>query len=114
MAFQEGDNVYMTALPFAGAGADPISLNKRDGSLPVRRLSLEGGLFPRWRDSNTVEFGSGTNYYAYDVASQAADTVTLSLAVDRRTPQGTVAFTDARISSGSSLSFTGNTGHSKE
>ncbi len=97
VAFQEGDNVYLTALPFAGAGAEPVSLNKRNGNLPVRRLSNEGGLFPRWRDANTVEFGSATSYYTYDVTTRSADTVSLSLSVERDTPTGTVAFTNARI-----------------
>lgn len=97
VAFQEGDNVYLTALPFDGTGADAVGLNKRDGKLPVRRLSLAGGLFPRWRDAGTVEFGSGTRYFAYRVAEERTDTVRLSLAVDRDVPQGTVAFTGARV-----------------
>ncbi|MFT5435070.1 MAG: Tol biopolymer transport system component, partial [Myxococcota bacterium] len=58
VAFQEGDNVYLTALPYSGSGAEPIQLNKRDGNLPVRRLSNEGGLFPRWKNASTVEFGN--------------------------------------------------------
>ncbi|MDA1103387.1 MAG: amidohydrolase family protein [Gemmatimonadetes bacterium] len=97
VAFQEGDNVYLTAFPFSGTGGDAIDLDKRDGRLPVRRLSREGGLFPRWKDANTVEFGSATNYFEYRVAEQTADTVDVSLTVPRRTPTGRVAFADARI-----------------
>jgi Tol biopolymer transport system component len=96
-AFQEGDNVYVTALPFDGTGGEPVELDKRDGKLPVRRLSLEGGLFPRWRDGNTVEFGSGTRWFGYHVDTQTTDTVQLSLTVERDVPKGTVAFTHARI-----------------
>jgi len=96
-AFQEGDNVYVTALPYQGTGAAPVELEKRDGKLPVRTLSLEGGMFPRWRDANTVEFGSGTRWYAYRVAEETTDTVHLSLTVQRDVPTGTVAFTGARI-----------------
>jgi Tol biopolymer transport system component len=96
IAFQEGDNVYLTAFPWLGSGSEPVDLNKRDGKLPVTRLSLEGGLFPRWR-GNMVEFGSGNRYFAYHVDSQTADTVSIQLSVPRRTPEGAIAFTDARI-----------------
>lgn len=96
-AFQEGDNVYLTPLPYAGTGGEALPLEKRDGELPVRRLSLEGGLFPRWRDATTVEFGSGTTYLAYDVETERADTVELSLTVERDVPAGRMAFTGARI-----------------
>ena len=97
VAFQEGDNVYLTAFPFAGTGGEAVTLDKRNGGLPVRRLSLEGGLFPRWRPDGRVEFGSGDLYVAYDPATEAADTVQLSLTVERDVPEGSVAFTGARI-----------------
>jgi Tol biopolymer transport system component len=97
IAFQEGDNVFLTALPWAGTGAEPVELSKRNGKLPVRQLSLEGGLFPRWRDTGTVEFGSGNRYFAYRVDSETTDTVTITLEVPRRIPEGTIALTGARI-----------------
>lgn len=97
IAFQEGDNVYLTAMPWMGSGGEPVDLDKRKGKLPMRQLSLEGGLFPRWRDATTVEFGSGNRYFAYDVESQTTDTATVHLQVPRRIPEGTVAFTGARI-----------------
>ncbi len=97
LAFQEGDNVFLTALPFAGTGAGPISLNKRRGKLPVRQLSRAGGLFPRWRNANTVEFGSGNRYFAYHVTSEATDTIAVRLSVPRRIPSGRIALTGARI-----------------
>ncbi len=97
IAFQEGDNIYVTPLPWAGTGADPVTLEKRRGRLPVRQVSLEGGLFPRWRDSSTIEFGSGNRYFRYNVASEQADTFTVRLEVPRRIPEGSIAFTNARI-----------------
>jgi len=97
VAFQEGDNVYLTPLPWEGTGGDALSLEKRDGELPVRALSRGGGLFPRWRDAGTVEFGSGTRYMTHDVASETTDTVELELMVERAGPSGSVAFTGARI-----------------
>ncbi|HEX9580374.1 MAG TPA: amidohydrolase family protein [Gemmatimonadales bacterium] len=97
LAFEEGDNVYLTALPWQGAGEMPVDLNKRRGKLPVKQLSRAGGLFPRWRDSSTVEFGSGNRYFAYRVGPETADTVVARLSVPRRVPSGSVALTGARI-----------------
>lgn len=97
VAFQEGDNVYVAAMPYHGTGGEPMDVDKRNGDFPVRRLSLEGGLFPRWKDANTVEFGSATSYFEYRMAEETADTVELSLTVERPTPDGRMAFTNARI-----------------
>ncbi|MDH3222584.1 MAG: amidohydrolase family protein [Gemmatimonadota bacterium] len=96
-ALQEGDNIYLTALPLDMTGGEPVALDKRRGGLPVRELSTQGGLFPRWLDDNTLEFGSGRNHYVYDVAAETTDTTTIRLAMDRRIPEGSVALTGARI-----------------
>jgi Tol biopolymer transport system component len=97
LAFEEGDNVYLTALPRHGAGELPVDISKRRGKLPVKQISRAGGLFPRWRDSSTVEFGSGNTYVAYRVGPETAETVTVRLSVPRRMPQGSIALTGARI-----------------
>lgn len=97
VAFQEGDNVFLTPLPFAGTGSEPVSLDKRRGKLPVTQVSRAGGLFPTWRDSNTIEFGSGNQHLTYRLRDKSADTVTVRLSVPRRVPQGRIAFTGARI-----------------
>lgn len=97
VAFQEGDNVYATPFPYAGTGGEAVELDKQDGRLPVHRLSNEGGLFPRWRTDGTLEFGSADRYFAWDPGAMTADTVQLSLTVERDVPDGTVAFTGARI-----------------
>ena len=97
VAFEEGDNVYVTPLPWEGTGADPVTLEKRRGRLPVRQVSLEGGLHPRWTAASTLEFGSANQYFRYDAATEEADTFTINLQVPRPTPSGTIAFTNARI-----------------
>ncbi len=98
LAFQEGDNVYLTALPYEGTGAAPIELDKRHGRLPVRQLSLEGGMFPHWHDSLTVEFGSANRHVTYHVATEKAETTTVRLMVPRGSvAPGTIALTGARI-----------------
>jgi Tol biopolymer transport system component len=97
VAFQEGDNVYLTPFPYAGTGETSLDVNKRRGKLPIRTLTTEGGMFPRWRDRTTVEFGNATRYYAHAVTREATDTVEIRLLVPRDIPQGSVAFTGARI-----------------
>jgi Tol biopolymer transport system component len=97
VAFQEGDNVFVTAMAYSGTGRDTLTVDKRRGRFPVRALSLAGGLFPRWRDSVTIEFGSGPHYFAYNMNSETADTVSVSLQVPRRIPEGSLALTNARI-----------------
>ncbi|HJU65304.1 MAG TPA: hypothetical protein VJ596_06475 [Gemmatimonadaceae bacterium] len=66
-AFQEADNVYVVPLPLGGTGSEPPRIERRRGKLPVTQLSREGGLFPRWRNARTLEFGSGMRYYAHRV-----------------------------------------------
>ncbi len=97
VAFNEGDNVYVAAFPSAGTGAEPLDIEKRKAKVPVTQVSLEGGLFPRWRDGSTLEFGSGTRYFTYRPADKTGDTVTVRLMVPRDVPTGAVALTGGRI-----------------
>ncbi|WP_419160961.1 amidohydrolase family protein [Candidatus Palauibacter sp.] len=97
IAFNEGDNVYLTPLPAGGTAGDPVVVDKKNGTLPVHRLSRAGGLFPSWRDGRTVQFGSGPTYIAYDVTTGRADTTEIDLRVPRDFAPGTIALTDARI-----------------
>ncbi len=96
VAFNEGDNVYLVPMP-NGSGEDPIHIEKKNGALPVTKLSTEGGLYPGWRDATTVEFGSGPTYFTYDVGSETGDTVAIDLRIPRDRPGQTLALTGARI-----------------
>lgn len=97
LAFQEGDNVFAAPYPWQGSGGEPIDLDKKKGAVPVSTLTTEGGLYPRFRDATTLEYGSGPFFYAYDVASESADTTEVTLTVPRRVPSGSIALTNARI-----------------
>ncbi len=97
IAFQESDNVYVTPFPYAGSGSAPVRIDRSRAKLPTTKLSKEGGLFPRWRDNATVEFGSANRYFAYSVDAKRADTTEIKLVVPRDIPAGTAAFTNARI-----------------
>jgi imidazolonepropionase-like amidohydrolase len=97
VAFQEGDNVYVSSMAWGGIGGNALRLEKRRGAIPVTQLTRDGGLFPRWRDANTLEYGSGPSYYVHHMETGKTDTMTMRLSVPRDVPQGTVALTNARI-----------------
>jgi Tol biopolymer transport system component/imidazolonepropionase-like amidohydrolase len=97
LAFQEGDNVYLTPMAWNGTGKDPLEIAKRRGAFPVTQLSRDGGIFPRWRDARTLEWGSGNRFFVHHVETKKTDTTTLTVSAPRDVPSGSVALTNARI-----------------
>jgi Tol biopolymer transport system component len=97
VAFQEGDNVYVSAFAWSGIGGEVQRVEKRRGEFPVTQLTRDGGLFPRWRDAKTLEYGSGPHYYVHHMDTGRTDTTLLKLSVPRDVPVGSVALTNARI-----------------
>lgn len=97
VAFQEGDNVYVSPFPYNGTGGEPLAIAKGRGRIPVHQLTTEGGLFPTWRDARTLDFGSGPHFYAHRPADRVTDSVDVALRVPQRIPPGSVALTNARI-----------------
>lgn len=97
VAFQEGDNVFVTPVPRNGTAGDAVALEKKRGALPVTTVSERGGLYPSWIDADTVAYGSGPVFYTYDLASGETTEHEISLQVPRAVASGTVAFTGARI-----------------
>ena len=97
LAFQEGDNVFTMPFPYGGTGSNTVRIAKRDGQLPVIQVSLEGGIHPRWRDANTLEFVSGPRYYTHNAATGDTEEIPIRLELPRNIPAGTIAFTSARI-----------------
>jgi len=107
VAFQEGQNVYLTERPSATsqyvgpahweAPRGPVSIQRPNLDPRIRRLSIAGGAYPRWRGPTVLEFASGPRYFAYDVRSGRIDTTAISLRLPRPVPAGSIAFTGARI-----------------
>jgi len=97
VAYEEGDNVYVAPLPLNATGDQAVSLDKKMPAMPVKAASQDGGLFPRWRDPNTVEFGVGNKYSVFHVDSGKTDSTGVKLSIQRRMAQGTIALTNARI-----------------
>ena len=87
VAFQEGDNVYVAPVAPGGLGGGAQRTEKRRGQFPVTHLTRDGGLFPRWRDKATLEYGSGPHYYVRHMDTGRTDTITLKLSVPRDIPR---------------------------
>lgn len=96
VAFQEGDNVFVTPLPGIRSVA-PIELNRRRGALPIEQVTRSGGLNPRFRDASTLEYGSGYTYSVHDLVTGETETTEVRLEVPRPIPDGRLALTGARI-----------------
>lgn len=97
VAFQEGDNVYLTPFSWNGAGAQPLQADKRRARFAMKPLSKDGGMFVHWVDASRVEFGSGAKHYTYHVDTEKTDTTDIQLTMPRAVPQGSVALTNAKI-----------------
>lgn len=97
VAFQSDMNIHLAPLPWLGSGASPVILDRKNPALPVRTISEEGGLFPRWRDNDSLEFGSGNLYLVHHRPSGKTSVTPIRLKVPRALPQGTIALKGARI-----------------
>ncbi len=93
VAFVNRFNVYLAPLPIQGESSAVIDPSVRG----VVRLTRQGGLYPSWRNDNTLEFISGNHYYAYHADSGKTDIVIVKPRVPRPTPVGVIALTGARI-----------------
>src|SRR5699024_4908804 len=56
-----------------------------------------GGLFPKWWDESTLEFGSGNSYYSYNINTERKDTTQVNFKVAKDLPEGTIAIKGAQI-----------------
>ena len=97
VAFVTVGDVFIAPLPPARSAEDVPSISRTGGSLPVTRVTTDGGLFPRWRSEHVLEFGGGARYATHDVRSGETSSTELQLTVSRNLPEGAVAITNARI-----------------
>ena len=97
VAYEEGDNVYVAPLPLNATGQEAIHLDRKAAPVSIKPASLDGGLFPRWRDAKSVEYGSSNKYFVYHLDTGKTDTTEIHLNVPRAIPQGSIALAHARI-----------------
>ena len=108
VAYREAGRLYVAALPMTGRSIDLAAIeNTASGAAAyaTERVSAPGGEFIQWSaDGSSLTWSVGPRFFQYIVngslgsgtndAQQIAD---LSLSVDSDRPQGTVAFTNARV-----------------
>ncbi|MFN0057249.1 MAG: amidohydrolase family protein [Planctomycetota bacterium] len=104
LAFTQLFHVYV--LPFPNTGR-ALEISPELTSLPVRKLSVDGGEFLSWSaDSRALRFGLGPSFYEVEVAQvlgaaqsayQAPAPKPLGFAVERSHTSDTIALTGARI-----------------
>lgn len=97
VAWQEGDNVYVAPLPLSTTGSEAIRLDRKSAAFTIKAASLDGGMYPHWRDATTVEYGNADKYFVYHLDTGKTDSTTIRLSVPRALPQGSIALTNARI-----------------
>jgi Tol biopolymer transport system component len=97
VTYQEGDNVYVAPLPLDVTGQEAIRLDRKTPVFTIKPASLDGGMYPRWRDAATLEYGNANKYFLYHTDTAKTDTTEIHLSVPRVIPQGSIALTNARI-----------------
>jgi hypothetical protein len=91
VAYTEYGNVFIA--PLDRSKKQPVALTPAMAT----QISRTGGLDPRWRDKDTIEFVSADGYFQYHLADKRLEKTTLHLEVPRDIPTGSVALRNARI-----------------
>lgn len=109
MAFSNLHKVYLAPIPKTGK---TIELNPNTKAIPVKQISEEAGYHMHWSDdSQKIHWTLGEEYFTVDLKDTfefvegapeelpepPAEGVRLGLELDTYVPEGTIAFTNARI-----------------
>lgn len=97
VAFVTVGDIFVAPVPPARSEGEVPTIARRGGSLPVTRVTTDGGLFPRWRSEKVLEFGGGARYATHDVGTGETSSTELRLTVSRNLPEGSVAVANARV-----------------
>ncbi len=95
--FHRPEAVYQPDNPKVWDVPDLVQINKENPNDRVRKLSEAGGIYPRWRDGNTLIFSNANTIYLHDVAKNQTRSIDVDLQIPRPVPKGKVAFQNARI-----------------
>lgn len=95
--FHRPEAVYQPDNPKVWDVPELVQINKENPHDKVRKLSEAGGIYPRWRDSNTLIFSNANTIYIHDVSRNQTRSVAVDLQIPRPIPPGKVAFKNTRI-----------------
>lgn len=89
---------YLITIPKAGKETVNVSITAGPSSVPVKKMSAEGGDYLSWSpDSKAVTWSWGAKFYRQDTTSDKPDTVDVLVEAQRARPKGTVVLSGARI-----------------
>jgi Tol biopolymer transport system component/imidazolonepropionase-like amidohydrolase len=89
---------YLVPVPKAGKETLRISITGKDSSLPVKKMSEEGGDFLAWSsDGNAVTWAWGSKFYSQTISDSAPQIVDIDLETARARPSGAVLLRGAKI-----------------
>jgi Tol biopolymer transport system component len=89
---------YLVTIPKAGKETVNVSVTGGPSSVPVKKMSAEGGDYLAWTaDGKTVTWSWGIKYYRQDISAEKSEGVDLVVEAPRPKPQGTVVLSGARI-----------------
>ncbi|MBI4473881.1 MAG: PD40 domain-containing protein, partial [Acidobacteria bacterium] len=89
---------YVVTVPKAGRETLRISITGRDSSVPVKKMSEEGGDFLGWsRDGRTVTWSWGSKFYRQALDATAPEAIDVVLETPRLKPSGSVVLRGAKI-----------------
>lgn len=93
VAYVEGGMVHVRTLEPEAAPSLPTAVSEAD----PKRISPDGGLFPRWRDARRLEFASGASLTTYDVVARSSTSDRLASELPRKAGRGRLALANARV-----------------
>jgi Tol biopolymer transport system component len=91
---------YLVTIP--KAGKETVNVNIQGGpapsSVPVKKMSLEGGDYLAWSpDGKTVTWSWGSSFYRQDVSTDKPETINVVVEQPRARTKGTVVLSGAKI-----------------
>jgi imidazolonepropionase-like amidohydrolase/Tol biopolymer transport system component len=90
---------YIVTIPKAGKETVTVSITASGpSSLPVKKMSNEGGDFLAWApDGNSVMWSWGSKFYRQDLSAEKPDVTDITVEANRARPKGSVVLSGARI-----------------
>ncbi|HXG65892.1 MAG TPA: amidohydrolase family protein, partial [Blastocatellia bacterium] len=90
---------YLVTIPKAGKETVKVSIsNNGPSSVPVKKLSLEGGDYLAWsKDGKSVTWAWGSKFYRQDISAEKPEVADVVVEAPRARPKGTVVLSGARI-----------------
>lgn len=90
------NKLYIVTVPKVGAQAPTISVTE-GSSMPVKKLSKEGGEYVRWNaDGKSVTWSLGNTFYRQDVASEKPESFAAKVEAPRARPSGSIVLRGAK------------------